>query len=82
MSRKRVTLSHLPRPCCDLLVLIRNTAPSFAMVRPGKDTPPLQQDMGTSVSMLGSGSTQVPCRAAGSTAWSREEPRWVCKPRV
>lgn len=40
MSRKRVTLSHLPRPCCDLLVLIRNTAPSFAMVRPGKDTPP------------------------------------------
>lgn len=49
--------SHLPRPCCDLLILIRNTAPSFAMVRPGKDTPPLQQGMGTSVSMLESGST-------------------------
>lgn len=27
------------------------------MVRPGKDTPPLQQGMGTSVSMLESGST-------------------------
>lgn len=52
------------------------------MVRPCKDTPPLQQGMGTATPMLESGNTQVPCRAADSTAWSREESQWVCKLRV